>query len=96
MVPEAEFTTIGSLAYKLALIASGRYDGLLSLRSSHDWDIAAAQLLVAEAGGQMTDARGRPIMLNQNPPRHGGLAVAATESLHQAIVARLEAAVATP
>jgi myo-inositol-1(or 4)-monophosphatase len=96
MVPEAEFTTIGSLAYKLALIAGGRYDGLLSLRSSHDWDIAAAQLLVAEAGGRMTDASGRPILLNQDPPRHRGLAVAATASLHQALLARLETAAATP
>ena len=95
VVPEAAFTTIGSLAYKLALIASGRYDGLLSLRSSHDWDIAAAQLLVAEAGGRMTDADGRPILLNQDPPRHRGLAVAGTASLHRALLARLETAAAT-
>jgi myo-inositol-1(or 4)-monophosphatase len=95
MVPEAGFTTIGSLAYKLALIASGRYDGLLSLRASHDWDIAAAQLLIAEAGGRMTDASSRPILLNQDPPRHRGLAVAGTASLHQALVARLETAAAS-
>jgi myo-inositol-1(or 4)-monophosphatase len=96
MVPEAEFTTIGSLAYKLALIAGGRYDGLLSLRSSHDWDIAAAQLLVAEAGGRMTDASGRTILLNQDPPRHRGLAVGATARLHQALLARLETAATAP
>ncbi|MEM7021791.1 MAG: 3'(2'),5'-bisphosphate nucleotidase CysQ [Pseudomonadota bacterium] len=92
VVPEAEFTTIGSLAYKLALIASGRFDGLISLRSSHDWDIAAAQLLVAEAGGQMSDASGRTIALNQEPPRHRGLAVAGTARLHEALLTRLETA----
>ena len=92
MIPEATFTTIGSLAYKLALVASGRFDGLVSLRPSHDWDIAAAQLLVREAGGRLTDAAGRPIALNRDPPRHFGLAAAGTDSLHAAIVARLEAA----
>lgn len=96
LVPEAAFTTIGSLAYKLALIASGRFDGLLSLRASHDWDIAAALLMVVEAGGRISDAAGHAIALNDDPPRHAGLAVAATESLHQALVARLETAATTP
>lgn len=96
MIPEAEFTTIGSLAYKLALIAAGRFDGLVSLRASHDWDIAAAQLLVSEAGGRLTDAAGRAIVLNQETPRHAGLAVAATEPLHHALLARLETAAAAP
>lgn len=92
MIPEARFTTIGSLAYKLALIASGRFDGLVSLRASHDWDIAAAQLLVGEAGGRLSDAAGRAIALNQETPRHAGLAVAGTKSLHDALLGRLETA----
>ena len=96
MIPEATFTTIGSLAYKLALIAAGRFDGLVSLRASHDWDIAAAQLLVSEAGGRLTDAAGRAIVLNQETPRHAGLAAAGTESLHDALLARLETAAAAP
>jgi myo-inositol-1(or 4)-monophosphatase len=96
MIPEASFTTIGSLAYKLALIAAGRFDGLVSLRASHDWDIAAAQLLVSEAGGWLTDAAGRQILLNQETPRHAGLAVAGSEPLHDALLARLEAAAAQP
>jgi myo-inositol-1(or 4)-monophosphatase len=95
MIPEARFTTIGSLAYKLALIAGGRFDGLVSLRASHDWDIAAAQLMVGEAGGRLTDAAGRAIMLNRDIPRHAGLAVAATPSLHDALLARLQTAAST-
>jgi myo-inositol-1(or 4)-monophosphatase len=96
MIPEASFTTIGSLAYKLALIADGRFDGLVSLRASNDWDIAAAQLLVSEAGGYLTDAAGRAILLNQETPRHAGLAAAASEHLHDALLARLDAAAAGP
>jgi myo-inositol-1(or 4)-monophosphatase len=96
LIPEAEFTTIGSLAYKLALIASGRFDGLVSLRASHDWDIAAAQVLIGEAGGRLTDAAGRAIMLNRETPRHIGLAAAGTERLHGALLARLETAATAP
>jgi myo-inositol-1(or 4)-monophosphatase len=92
LIPEATFTTIGSLAYKLALIASGRFDGLVSLRASHDWDIAAAQLMVDEAGGRVTDAAGRAVVLNRDTPRHAGLVVAGTEGLQGALLARLESA----
>ena len=49
---------MGSLAYKLALVAAGRFDGLISRRASHDWDIAAAQLLIGEAGGRISGADG--------------------------------------
>jgi myo-inositol-1(or 4)-monophosphatase len=95
LIPEATFTTIGSLAYKLALIAGGRFDGLISLRASHDWDIAAAQLLIGEAGGRLTDAAGRTIVLNQDTPRHTGLAAAGTQELHEALLARLGSAAPT-
>jgi myo-inositol-1(or 4)-monophosphatase len=95
LLPEATFTTIGSLAYKLALIAGGRFDGLVSLRASHDWDIAAAQLLVEEAGGLVTDAAGRAIVLNQATPRHSGLAAAGPKGLHEALLERLASAAAT-
>lgn len=88
-MPEAAFTAIGSLAYKLALVAAGRFDGLASLRASHDWDLAAAVLLVEEAGGAISLRDGRPLRLNQPVPRHDGLAVAASEPLRHRLVERL-------
>ena len=51
VLPGAELSTIGSLAYKVALVAAGRFDAYFSWRHSHDWDIAAAMLVLAEAGG---------------------------------------------
>ena len=59
LIPEGEFTAMGSLAYKLALVAAGRFDGLISLRVSHDWDLAAAALLIGEAGGRISEAERR-------------------------------------
>jgi myo-inositol-1(or 4)-monophosphatase len=89
LIPEAEFTTMGSLAYKLALVAAGRFDGLVSLRASHDWDLAAAALLIGEAGGRISGADGGPLVLNQKSLRHAGLAAAGTSALHRALLARL-------
>lgn len=53
----------GSAAYELALLASGRLDALF-LADHHSWDIAAGMILVAEAGGVMTDASGQEIDTN--------------------------------
>jgi myo-inositol-1(or 4)-monophosphatase len=89
LIPEATFTDLSSLAYKLALVSAGRFDGLISRRASHDWDLAAAQLLIGEAGGLLTSADGADLILNQPEPRHPGLAAAGTRALHRALVVRL-------
>ncbi len=88
LLPTAEVTTIGSLAYKLALVAAGRFAGYLSWRRSHDWDIAAAVLLLAEAGVRTTDADGLGIALNRPDIRHEGL-LAAPPALHAAMLEAL-------
>ncbi|MEM8948292.1 MAG: 3'(2'),5'-bisphosphate nucleotidase CysQ [Pseudomonadota bacterium] len=89
VMPDADFTTIGSLAYKLALVAAGRFAGLVSLRSCQDWDIAAAVLILKESGAWLGDGRGRPIRLNQSSVRHGGLVAAGGETLYKGLVSRL-------
>jgi myo-inositol-1(or 4)-monophosphatase len=92
LMPEASFTDLSSLAYKLALVASGRFDGLISRRASHDWDLAAAQLLIDEAGGLLTSADGADLVLNQPEPYHPGLVAAGTHDLHRALLVRLASA----
>ena len=78
LIPTAALSSLGSLAYKLALVAAGRYDGYLSWRRTHDWDIAAAVLLLEEAGGRIADAAGGSIHLNQPEPVHSGILAAGT------------------
>ena len=92
LMPEAAFTDLSSLAYKLALVAAGRFDGLISRRVSHDWDLAAALLLITEAGGRLTGGDGTALSLNQPEPRHPGLVAAGTAALHRALLDRLRIA----
>lgn len=86
LVPTAALSSLGSLAYKLALVAAGRYDGYLSWRRTNDWDIAAAALLIEEAGGRIADAGGNPLTLNQPEPVHSGI-LAAGAALFPALLA---------
>ena len=55
---------------------------------SHDWDLAAADLLVHEAGGVLTDLSGRPLSFNRAHLTHGAL-VAAGPARHDALLALL-------
>jgi myo-inositol-1(or 4)-monophosphatase len=73
----AKVRGLGSLAYRLARVAAGHADGLVSLRRVADWDLAAGARLVEAAGGVVTDRHGAPLGLNRPRPSHDGLVVAA-------------------
>jgi len=52
----------GSAALDLSYVACGRFDGFWELKLK-PWDVAAGALIVAEAGGRVTDFDGRPFTL---------------------------------
>jgi myo-inositol-1(or 4)-monophosphatase len=74
-----------SLALRLTRVAEGAIDAALSAPGSHDWDLAAADLLVHEAGGVLTDSAGRVLRYNQPLTTHGAL-VAAGPDRHGALI----------
>ena len=76
---------IPSLALRLARVAQGTYDAAFAGGNSHDWDLAAADLLVHEAGGALTTFGGEPVIYNRPEPRHGTL-VAAGRDRHRSLV----------
>jgi len=78
-----------SLAYRMCLVADGEFDGILSLRPTWEWDIAAGSLIAAQSGAQVTDRLGLPIVFNQAHPQANGL-LAANPGLHAALAARLK------
>jgi myo-inositol-1(or 4)-monophosphatase len=61
-------TPIGSVAYKLALVAAGESDFNFSVQAKNEWDVCAGDLLVREAGGQMLDLEGQVRTYNQRDP----------------------------
>jgi myo-inositol-1(or 4)-monophosphatase len=76
---------VHSLALRIAKVAAGEFDGAFASRNSHDWDLAAADLLVHEAGGTLTDFSGRALRYNQAEPVHGAL-IAAGQARHGALI----------
>ena len=79
-----------SLAYRMALIAQGRFDAMLTLRNSWEWDIAAGALICAEAGAQVSDRRGKALRFNAPHPQSQGV-IAASPPLHGAFLSALRA-----
>ena len=76
---------VHSLALRLARVAQGALDAAFSSRGSHDWDLAAADLLVHEAGAALTDFTGRPLKYNGSQAVHGAL-IAAGQARHDALI----------
>lgn len=61
---------IHSLAYRIALVADGGLSGTIARPSAQDWDIAAADLILNEAGGMFTDLEGNLPTYNRASTRH--------------------------
>jgi myo-inositol-1(or 4)-monophosphatase len=53
---------MGAAAIDLCYVACGRFDGFWELKLN-PWDTAAGSLMVAEAGGRMSDFRGGPFSI---------------------------------
>ena len=63
----------GSVAYKLAMVAAGKGDATFTRSPKSEWDIASGAALIMEAGGVITDIRGREIRFNQRNVKLEGL-----------------------
>ena len=81
MLPQPK---VHSLALRLTRVAHGSLDAAVASPGSRDWDLAAADLLLREAGGLLTDFAGQPLRYNRpdvahpaliaaGPPRHATL-----------------------
>lgn len=77
-----------SLALRFARVADGTFDAAFASRNSHDWDLAAADLLVHEAGGALTTMTAATLTYNGATVVHDVL-VAAGRSRHRALCALL-------
>lgn len=87
-VPQVQRKVRTSLAYRLGLVGEGRYDAMITLRPTWEWDVAAGTLIVEEAGGRVTDRRGAALAFNAARPQLNGV-IAAGPRVHDEIARRL-------
>jgi myo-inositol-1(or 4)-monophosphatase len=87
-VPDVKRAYRPSLAYRLSLVAEGRFDAMLTLRDSWEWDIAAGDLILREAGAITSDKRGHALRFNNPYPQVKGV-VAAAPGLYADLAGRL-------
>ena len=83
---------VPSLAYRLCMAARGAIHFAVAAGNSHDWDIAAADLLLEEAGARLVDAAGKPLTYNRPNIRRGPL-LAAPDALVPRLLAAFRAAI---
>ena len=83
--PYVELRPVGSIAYKLARLATGLTDATLSLTPKNEWDIAAGVLLVRQAGGRINDLRNQCYTFNRSDTLLNGV-VAASDAAYDAVL----------
>jgi myo-inositol-1(or 4)-monophosphatase len=84
-----EIRPVGSIAWKLACIASGDGDLNISVAPKNEWDVCAGDLLVREAGGAYLAFDGSPRRYNQADPLIGAGMAAGRRELLERFFARV-------
>jgi myo-inositol-1(or 4)-monophosphatase len=83
--PIERLPKVPSLALRLARVAEGSIDVGLVSSNAQDWDIAAADLILHEAGALLTDFAGIPPAYNRPDTRHSEMVAVASRLHHRAI-----------
>jgi len=89
--PQMHIDNPNSIALRLAWVADGRFDAAMTMAELHDWDLAAADLILAEAGGVLTSIDGEAPRYNRKDVIQPS-ALAAGPEIHALLRARLSPA----
>jgi len=76
---------VPSLAYRLAMVAGRKVDAAFAKPGASEWDIAAADIILREAGGALVDLDGVQPRYNRPATRSGPLLAAGTEAVSSVI-----------
>jgi myo-inositol-1(or 4)-monophosphatase len=86
---EFQIRAMGSVAYKLGLVAAGKADLTFTLVPKNEWDVAAGAALVESAGGFVLTLEKGPLLCNRRDPLLTGL-LAGAPHLREPLLALLE------
>ncbi len=90
--PHMTLSKPNSIALRMALVACGEADAAVALRSKNEWDMAAATLILEEAGGHWSDHHGKRPPFNRPNPSYATV-VAAGPALYPEVLRRVSAGV---
>jgi len=85
---------LGGMVSKLVSVACGQYDATFTCFQRREWDVATGCLMIAEAGGIVSQLNGKPIRFNQADSIIYGI-VATNACLHDAVLKDIQAIVKT-
>jgi myo-inositol-1(or 4)-monophosphatase len=88
--PIEHLPKVPSLALRLARVADGSIDVGLVSAHAQDWDIAAADLILREAGGVLTGLDGSTPVYNRPQPSHDEM-IAVASQLHPRAIGAMRA-----
>lgn len=83
--PDMQYQIVNSMAMRVALVACGEFDAMVSFTNKGEWDIAAVDVIIHEAGGYITDGLGQTLTYNKDVPSLPHM-VAAGAELHGKII----------
>lgn len=86
-----QHVAVPSLAYRMVLAAQGQIDLAVASTGAHDWDVAAADIILREAGAVLVDLEGDSLVYNRPSLRRSTL-VAGPAPLALSAAAALKAA----
>ena len=87
--PEMNCRIVNSMAYRMALVASGQAHAALAFTPKSDWDVAAAQLIASEAGAVVTNIRGEAPSYDGETTSGFGV-ICAGPTLHALLIERVK------
>ena len=86
--PDMSIKAMNSIALRMVLAASGEWDACMALNRKSDWDLAAADIIVTEAGALCTDYKGQSFTYNQKSTLQSSVVVA-NPVLHEKLIERV-------
>ena len=86
--PDMRYKITNSMAYRMAMVASGAADATVSFTPKSDWDVAAAALIATEAGAVVTNLRGEAPRYDGDSTEGFGV-ICASPALHALLLAQV-------
>ncbi len=82
---------VGSAAYKICKVAQGEYDAYFVIKSRmSEWDDCAAGLILAEAGGVLSDIFGNSLLYNQDNTSRTRGTIASNKNLYTNLLQKID------